>query len=58
MYEELHGVPLYCQMAYPQSQGAGLILGQSVGGYLRVEKNTHPLWHDFSDDKVPSLLMV
>jgi fumarate reductase flavoprotein subunit len=35
MYEELHGVPLYCQMAYPESQGAGLILGQSVGVYLR-----------------------
>jgi len=41
LYEELHGVPLYCQMAYPESQGAGLILGQSVGGYLRGGENTH-----------------
>ncbi|HJM08907.1 MAG TPA: FAD-dependent oxidoreductase, partial [Gammaproteobacteria bacterium] len=44
MYEELHGVPLYCQMAYPQSQGAGLILGQSVGGFLRGGEKYSPLY--------------
>jgi Succinate dehydrogenase/fumarate reductase, flavoprotein subunit len=44
MYEELHGVPLYCPMAYPQSQGAGLILGQSVGGYLRGGEKYSPLY--------------
>ena len=35
MFEELHGVPLYCQVAYPYGQGAGLTLGLSAGGYLR-----------------------
>ena len=55
MYEELHGVPLYCQMAYPESQGAGLILGQSVGGYLRGGEKYSPLYGMIlSDDKVPS----
>ena len=55
LYEELHGVPLYCQMAYPQSQGAGLILGQSVGGYLRGGEKYSPLYGMIlSDDKVPS----
>ena len=55
MYEELHGIPLYCQMAYPQSQGAGLILGQSVGGYLRGGEKYSPLYGMIlSDDKVPS----
>lgn len=55
LYEELHGVPLYCQMAYPQSQGTGLILGQSVGGYLRGGEKYSPLYGMIlSDDKVPS----
>ena len=35
MYEELHGVPLYCQVAHPNSQGVGLTLGLSAGGYIR-----------------------
>lgn len=35
MYEELHGVPLYCQVAHPNSQGIGLSLGLSAGGYIR-----------------------
>jgi fumarate reductase flavoprotein subunit len=35
MYEELHGVPLYCQVAHPNSQGIGLTLGLGAGGYLR-----------------------
>lgn len=35
MFEELHGVPLYCQMAHPNSQGIGLSLGLGAGGYLR-----------------------
>lgn len=35
MFEELHGVPLYCQIAHPNSQGAGLTLGLGAGGYLR-----------------------
>jgi fumarate reductase flavoprotein subunit len=35
MFEELHGVPLYCQIAHPNSQGAGLTLGLAAGGYIR-----------------------
>ena len=35
LFEELHNVPLYVRAAYPYSQGAGLLLGQSAGGYLR-----------------------
>ena len=55
LYEELHGVPLYCQMAYPESQGAGLILGQSVGGYLRGGEKYSPLYGMvLSDNKAPS----
>jgi fumarate reductase flavoprotein subunit len=34
MYEDLHGVPLYCQAAYPYSQGTGLMLGLAAGGQL------------------------
>jgi len=55
LYEELHDVPLYCQMAYPESQGAGLILGQSVGGYLRGGEKYSPLYGMvLSDNKAPS----
>jgi fumarate reductase flavoprotein subunit len=35
MYQELHGVPLYCQVAYPYSQGTGLMLGLGAGGHLQ-----------------------
>jgi fumarate reductase flavoprotein subunit len=35
MFENLHGVPLYRKVAYAQSQGMGLSLGQAAGGYLR-----------------------
>ena len=34
MFEELHGVPLYTQAAYPASTGSGILLGLSAGGYL------------------------
>lgn len=34
MYEDLHGVPLYCQAAWPYSQGQGLMLGLGAGGQL------------------------
>jgi fumarate reductase flavoprotein subunit len=39
MFEELNGVPQYFDGAYPYSQGAGLKLGQSVGGWLRGGEN-------------------
>ncbi|MDA0369421.1 MAG: FAD-dependent oxidoreductase [Proteobacteria bacterium] len=35
MFEELSGFPQYFNGAYPYSQGAGLRLGESVGGWLR-----------------------
>ena len=35
MFEQLHGVPLYCQIAHPNSQGMGLTLGLGAGGYIR-----------------------
>ncbi|RYG14371.1 MAG: FAD-binding protein [Burkholderiales bacterium] len=39
MFEQLHGVPLYRRVALPSSQGAGLMLGLSAGGYLRCAEN-------------------
>ena len=57
LYEELHNVPLYCQMAYPNSQGIGLILGQSVGGYLRGGEKYSPLYGMIlTDDNIPSTM--
>lgn len=35
LFEALHGVPLYSQVAHPNSQGAGLLLGLGAGGYIR-----------------------
>ena len=39
MFQELNGYPLYNAAPYPFSRGAGLRLGQSVGGYLRGFEN-------------------
>lgn len=35
LFEALHGVPLYSQVAHPNSQGTGLLLGLAAGGYIR-----------------------
>ncbi|MCC5794994.1 MAG: FAD-dependent oxidoreductase [Chromatiales bacterium] len=35
LFEALHGVPLYAQVAHPNSQGAGLLLGLAAGGHIR-----------------------
>ncbi len=35
MFEALHGVPLYAQVAHPNSQGMGITLGLGAGGYVR-----------------------
>lgn len=35
MYHELHGSPMWCDVAYPFSQGEGLMLGLGAGGRLR-----------------------
>ena len=34
-YQELHGVPLYGQLAYPYNLGGGLEMGLAAGGMLR-----------------------
>ena len=34
LFEELHGVPLYAQTAYPTSLGSGLLLGMSAGAAI------------------------
>jgi fumarate reductase flavoprotein subunit len=39
MYQEITGAPQYLDRSYAYSQGAGLRLGQSVGGYLRGIEN-------------------
>ena len=39
MFKDLNGVPQYFDGAYAHSQGAGLTLGQSVGGWLRGHKH-------------------
>lgn len=39
LFAELNGYPLYNAAPYPFSRGAGLKLGQSVGGYLRGFEN-------------------
>lgn len=35
LFEELHGVPLYANAAYPTARGEGLLLGLAAGGWLR-----------------------
>jgi fumarate reductase flavoprotein subunit len=55
LFEELHGVPLSIQIAYPFNQGAGLLLGQSAGGFLRGGELYNPLFGAVpEDDTVPS----
>jgi len=39
LYEELCGHPCYGKGSYPTCMGAGLKLGQAVGGYLRGKEN-------------------
>ena len=55
MFEELHGVPLYCQIANPNSQGIGITLGQAAGGYVRGgEKYAALLGAILADNRFPS----
>jgi fumarate reductase flavoprotein subunit len=55
MFENIHHVPLYGQNAYPFSQGAGLTLGLSAGGYLRgAEKYVSGMGSVVADGKIPS----
>ncbi len=55
MFEELHGVPLYCQIAHPNSQGIGISLGLAAGGYLRGGDAYLPLAGAIlAEDRFPS----
>ncbi|MBT5239772.1 MAG: FAD-dependent oxidoreductase [Rhodospirillaceae bacterium] len=44
MFEDLEGAPDYSDVSYPYSQGAGITLGTSVGGYVRYGENHLPLF--------------
>ncbi|MCB2108385.1 MAG: FAD-binding protein [Rhodobacteraceae bacterium] len=35
MFRDLNGVDLTCEIAYPYSQGQGILLGEGAGGYVR-----------------------
>lgn len=35
MFQDLHGVPLFREIAYPFSQGQGITLGLGAGGFVR-----------------------
>jgi len=44
MFEELEGAIDYSDVSYPYSQGIGITLGQSVGGYVRYGEHHLPLF--------------
>jgi fumarate reductase flavoprotein subunit len=55
MYHELHNTPLWTAIAYPFSQGDGLTLGESAGGYIRGGDKYAGLFSTVLQDKlVPS----
>ncbi len=55
MFENLHGMPLYRQVAYPYSQGDGLSLGLAAGGYLRGAENYVGYYGSINtDNQIPS----
>jgi fumarate reductase flavoprotein subunit len=39
VFEELNGIPLYGNAAYPFARGSGIKIGQSVGGWTRGKEN-------------------
>lgn len=55
MFQNLHGVPLYRNVAWPFSQGAGLSLGLGAGGYLRGADDYVGYFGSIAaDDRIPS----
>jgi len=59
MFEELEGAPDYSDVSYPYSQGAGITLGTSVGGYVRYGENHLPLFGAIlADDDYPSPMVA
>ncbi len=59
MFENLHGVPLFCDAAYPYSQGQGITLGLGAGGYVRGGDKYATLFGAVMDsDHFPALRLV
>ena len=55
MFEELEGAIDYSDVSYPYSQGAGITLGQSVGGYVRYGEYHLPAFGAIlADDDYPA----
>ncbi|MEZ5475235.1 MAG: FAD-dependent oxidoreductase [Steroidobacteraceae bacterium] len=55
MFEDLHGVPLTAEIAYPWSQGQGLTLALAAGGVLRGGDKYVPLYGTLLEsDNFPS----
>ena len=55
MFEDMHGVPLTRDIAYPYSQGQGILLGQSAGGYVRGQDKFATLFGGLlTDNNYPS----
>ena len=59
MFEELEGAPDYSDVSYPYSQGAGIKLGTSVGGYVRYGENHMPLFGAIlGDEEYPAPMVA
>lgn len=59
MFEELEGAPDYSDVSYPYSQGAGITLGTSVGGYVRYGENHLPLFGAIlGDEEYPAPMVA
>ncbi len=55
LFQDLHGLPLYRKVAYPYSQGTGLLLGLGAGGYLHGADNYVGYYGSVpADDAIPS----
>lgn len=59
MFEELEGAPDYSENTYPYSQGIGITLGLSVGGYVRGGEHHLPSFGGIMlTDDIPSPLLA
>jgi fumarate reductase flavoprotein subunit len=55
MFQDVHNVPLTCDIAYPYSQGQGIRLGQGAGGYVRGQDKFATLFGGLlTDNNYPS----
>ena len=52
MFQDLHKVPLTAEIAYPYSQGEGITLGQSAGGYVRGQDKFATLFGGLLTDNI------